>query len=291
MIKHLFTTILILCGACLSAESSVPTILVSVSPHKFFVEKIAGDTVTIQLMVPAGSSAHTYEPSPKQMISAGRADIWFCLGESFERRAGPSLQAHNPKLEIVDLRQGLEMITADPLSGNTCCCCHANGQDLHIWLSARQAKIQARTITDALSHRYPQHAAQYRLALVTFTQELDALDKEISALLRPLKQRMILVSHPAYAYFCRDYELTQLSIECEGRDPSPQQMTNILNRARTAGIQRVFIQAQYSNKGAYLFGKELHAEVVMLDPYAESYMTSMLEIAHQFSLSKTEEKL
>lgn len=256
-------------------------ILVSVAPHRFFVNKIAGDTVTVGLMVPAGASSHTFEPSPKQMIAASKADLWFRLGESFETRAIKALTSHNPNLKIVDLRQNVDMITADPHSG--CCCCHANSQDLHIWLSARQAKIQAATIAKALGELYPENAALYQKRLQAFSQELDTLDQQISTLLKPLSNRLIMVSHPAYAYFARDYNLGQLSIEFEGKDPTPYQLNTILNKARAAHTRKVYIQAQYSSKGARLIAKELNAEVVQLDPYAENYIQSMLDIATQFS--------
>ncbi len=287
-IRTLLFSCLLMLPASLAFTDTAPSrhVLVSVAPHKFFVEKIADGTVTIGLMVPAGSSAHTFEPTPKQMMAASQADLWFCLGESFETRAIKALTAHNPNLQIIDLRQGVDMISADPHSGSTCHCCHANGQDLHIWLSARQAKIQAATIATALSQRYPEHAARYQTALAAFVLELDKLDSQIQAILKPLKQRMVMVSHPAYAYFCRDYDLTQLSIEFEGKDPTPYQLTAILNKARAAHIKKVFIQAQYSSKGARLFAKELGAEVVMLDPYAEDYLNSMLEIARRFATNE-----
>lgn len=257
-------------------------VLVSVAPHKFFAEKIGGDTITVGLMVPAGASSHTYEPTPKQMITASRADIWFCIGESFEERAIRSLTAYNSTMQIVNMRKNVDMINADPQSGH-CCCCHANSQDLHFWLSARQAKIQANTIAEVLSERYPEHAVTYRQRLASLVQELDALDQEIIALLKPLKNRNILVSHPAYAYFCRDYNLNQMSIEFEGKDPTPQQLTMLLQRARAASIHKVLIQAQYPSKGARLFAQQVNATVIMLDPYAEDYMNSMREIAQQIA--------
>jgi zinc transport system substrate-binding protein len=92
-----------------------------------------------------------------------------------------------------------------------------------------------------------------------------------------------MVSHPAYAYFCRDYQLKQLSIEFEGKDPSPRQLTSVLTRARQAGIKTVFIQMQYNNKGAQLIAKELGAKIVTLDPYAENYFIMMREIASHFA--------
>ncbi|HEV8051003.1 MAG TPA: zinc ABC transporter substrate-binding protein [Parachlamydiaceae bacterium] len=281
MLKKLFIAInLLMCSFSLEAKDA-PTILVSIAPYKHFVEKIAGDTVNVNLMVPAGASAHTYEPTPKQMMAAGKAAAWFVIGESFESRVIPSLKAYHPDMAIIDLRQGVDMINADPETG--CCCCHANSQDLHIWLSARQVEIQVRTIATALSKLYPENAQRYQNGYELLIQELKALDQEITVLLKPLNSRLILVSHPAYAYFCRDYQLKQMSIEFEGKDPTPQQLTNILNRARQAHVKKVYIQIQYNSKGARLFAKELGAEIVMLDPYSENYFDSMREIARKFA--------
>lgn len=276
-----FCLLFIFCLFNFSLQAETPTVLVSVAPYKLFVEKIAGDTVNVNLMVPAGASAHTYEPTPRQMITAGKAVAWFTIGESFEGRVIPALKSHHPDMAIVDLRQGVDMITADPLTG--CCCCHANSQDLHIWLSPKQVQIQARTIALALSKLFPEHQARYQDGLNQLLQELTKLNQQISELLAPLKDRLILVSHPAYAYFCRDYNLQQLSIEFEGKDPTPLQLTNLLNQTRAAKIRKVFIQPQYNNKGARIFAKELGAEIVTLDPYSEHYFDSMLEIAKQFS--------
>lgn len=283
MFKRLYLAVaLVLLSFNLSLNAQeVPSVLVSVAPYKLFVEKIAGETVNVNLMVPAGASSHTYEPTPKQMIGASKAAAWFCIGESFENRAIPSLKAHHPQMAIIDLRQGVDVIKSDPHTG--CCCCRASGHDLHIWMSPKQVEIQARTIAKALMQLFPHNASQYQKGLEQLISELEGLDKEIKTLLEPLKDRLILVSHPAYAYFCRDYHLQQMSIEFEGKDPTPQQLTQILNRAREAHIKRIYIQIQYNSKGARLFAKELGAEVVMLDPYSEHYFDSMMEIAREFA--------
>lgn len=262
-------------------------VLVSVAPHKFFVEKIAGDTVTVELMVPAGASSHTFEPTPKQMLNATHADLWFQIGEGFEPRASRALMSHNSGMQLVDLRKGLDLITDSDCSQGHCHHCadhvHADCVDPHFWLSARQAKIQAKTIAEALSRRYPQNSDLYAQNLKAFVQQLDSLDSEITTLLAPLKNRTVMVSHPAYAYFCRDYNLKQLSIEFEGKDPSPQQLTKILTQARKENIKTIFIQMQYNNKGARLIANEIGAKVVTLDPYAEQYIETMRDIARHFA--------
>jgi zinc transport system substrate-binding protein len=261
--------------------ADVPYVLVSVAPPKFFVEKIAKNTVEVQLMVPAGASAHTYEPTPKQMMAVSKANIWFRIGEPFENRAIQALKSHHPNIEIVDLRQGLDLISAD--QGHVHCgCCHGS-VDLHFWLSARQAQIQAQTIADALTKAFPGHANFYQANLQTFQQELKELDEKIKSILEPLQNRNILVSHPAYAYFCRDYGLQQHAIEVEGKDPTPQQMTRLLNLARQLNARAIFIQMQYNNKAAKLVAEALGAHLIVLDPYSERYIATMLEIAHAFA--------
>jgi zinc transport system substrate-binding protein len=264
-----------------SAYADTPYVLVSVAPHKFFVEKIAKNTVEVHLMVPAGASAHTYEPTARQMLTASKANLWFRIGEPFENRAIQALKSHHPNLEIIDLRDGLNLISTE--HGHRHCGCDHGSVDLHFWLSARQAQIQAQTIADALSKTFPGYANFYQTNLQTFQQELKELDEKIQSILAPLQDRNILVSHPAYAYFCRDYELEQHAIEVEGKDPTPQQMTKLINLARQLNSRAIFIQMQYNNKAAKLVADTLGAHLIVLDPYSEYYLTSMLEIAHAFA--------
>lgn len=262
-------------------QGELPYILVSVAPHKYFVEKIAGDTLKVGLIVPAGASAHTYEPSPKQMLRASTASIWFRIGEIFETKAIRAIQDHQPNLKVIDLRQGLDLIGGAEECGHSHC--HCNAMDLHFWLSPRLGQIQAETIAKTLIDTYPEHAELYKTRLKIFQQELQKLDEKIKSILTTIPNRHILVSHPAYAYFCRDYDLKQFSIECEGKDPSPQQLTQLLRDARQYKIKTIFIQSQYSNKGARLVAEAIGARVMNLDPYAENVPTSLLEIAQAFA--------
>lgn len=279
----LFLVILFFFSSSQTAEGLSHYVLVSVAPYKFFVDKIAGNTVKTGMMVPAGASAHTYEPTPKEMLAASQADVWFLIGESFESRAVRAIQSHHPSLVLVDLRKGVNLISSDPNHLHHHGCNNPNCQDLHIWLSPRQAQIQARTIADALSELYPENKDLYQANLKQFLAELEQLNGEITAQLQPLEQRTIMVSHPAYAYFARDYNLKQLSIEFEGKDPTPRQLTKVINEARNDGISTIFIQMQYNNKGAKLIANQLGAKIVTLDPYSENYIESMREIARNFA--------
>lgn len=282
--RTLLSFIFLFCSFIEINGAEKPIAIVSVAPHKFFVEKIAGDTVKVIVIVPATSTPHSYEPSPRQIMEAAKADVWFRIGEGFEKKAIQALQAYRPQMKIVDLRYKLPLIPAPHHchSGN---CCSADGADLHIWLSLKMAQIEAETIAASLQTLYPQNKDFYQENLVKFLGELQTRDNRFKELFANDKGRVVMVSHPAYAYFCRDYDLQQLSIEVEGKEPTPQTMNKILERARGLKINTVFTQAQYGIKGATLIAELLSAKVVDLNPYAEDYLKSMDDIADAFSTS------
>ncbi len=265
-----------------SEEGLSHHVLVSVAPYKYFVEQIAGDTVSIGVMVPAAASIHTYEPTPKEMVAASKADAWFFIGEAFESKAIEALKNHHPSIKLYDLRNGVDLIQSQ---------CHhhhhhkgcMHGADLHIWLSPKEAKKQAVDIAKGLMEVYPRHKDLYKANLEKFLVQLDELNAYIAGLMRTVSPRTIMVSHPAYGYFCRDYDLQQVSIEFEGKDPTPQQLTRVLNVARKDNIHTIYIQKQYNNKGAKLIADYLGAAIVNLDPYSEDYVESLRYIARQFA--------
>jgi zinc transport system substrate-binding protein len=253
-----------------------PLVLVTVAPYKYFVDKISQGEVDVQLLVPSGASSHTYEPTPKQIIKASKADIWFVIGEPFEAKAFPLFKKHNPKMMSADLREGVSLIKEVG-------CPHAGCIDPHFWLSPKVSKKQVEVIGNTLKKRYPEKASLFAKNQELLEKELEAIDQELEGKLKNLKNRYVMISHPAYAYLARDYGLIQIPIEFEGRDPTPKQLGRILDSAKKAEVHTLFTQPQYSDKGAQLIAKEMSAKVVSLDPYAENYPKMMSEIGDAFS--------
>jgi len=256
------------------------TVLVSINPYKDIIRRIAGETVQVIVLVPPGANMHTFEPTPKQMMNVSQADLWFRMGESFEEKALSSLKSYHDTLQIIDLRDGVELMCSTPQS--TCPHCR-EGCDLHFWLDPILMKQQAKKIAQALTKAYPENAEIYRQNLQKLDNDLDQLDDEIQAVLKPMKNRAIFVSHPAFSYFAKRYNLVQYAIEFEGRDPTPQQLTKILETARENNVKTIFIQKQFNNKGARLVAQQFGARLVMLDPYADDYILEMRKTATEFS--------
>ncbi|MEC7840535.1 MAG: zinc ABC transporter substrate-binding protein [Chlamydiota bacterium] len=260
------------------AADKTPKVLVSIAPHRAFVREIAGNTIDVQVIVPAGASSHSFEPTPRQMVDAGKADMWFRVGESFEARFADVIRSYHPEMKMVNMRDGVSMIKAEKCHGHQC---SHDFEDVHIWLSPKEVKVQAETISRALSAMYPENAQLYAKNKSNFLKKLDALDADIRKILSDCNSRILLVSHPAYAYFARDYGFTQLSVEFEGKDPTPQQLTNLIKRAKEAKVGIIFTQPQHSNKGALLIARHLNAKVENIDPYAENYFDNMRSLAEK----------
>ncbi|NGX60822.1 MAG: putative periplasmic iron-binding protein [Chlamydiae bacterium] len=249
-------------------------VLVSVAPQKYLVERIGCNEVEVQVLVPAGASPHTYEPSPKQVIKAQEGEIWFRIGEGFERQILPVLS----KIEVVDQRDGLPLLEA-----NGCSCCAKEGHDPHIWLSPALLKKLARQIEETLSTHDPENRLAYSHNLRHLEEDLDRQHEWILSQLAGLEGKSLLVSHPAFGYFCHDYHLNQLSIEMEGREPTPRYLIHLVDKARSEKIQTVFLQKQYNTKGGKRIARELNAETVYLDPYAENVLENLFAITEAFA--------
>lgn len=274
MFRYLLLSLVFLTSCLFSTEK--PRVLVSVAPYTYFVKQIGSDLVDVSLMVPEGASAHTYEPTAKEMMAASQAEIWFRIGEPFETKALSALKSVNPQMEVVDLREGISLLHGS--------CKHAHpggrcGDDLHLWLSPKIAKIQAKTISEGLSKKFPQYKNQFEQGLNRFLEALTQLDLFIAQTLTPVKNRTLIVSHPAYAYFCQDYGFKQLSIEFEGRDPTAKQLTELLTRAKASQATYILTQPQYSDKAARLIAGQIGAKLISLDPYSEDYEATLRLIA------------
>ncbi len=271
------TTLALFCACAkknqTSAAPSKPIVLVSIAPYQMFVERIAKGLVDVRAIVPQGANAHSYEPTPRQVESIRESSLWFRIGEPFET---PLLKLFEAPQKIIDLREGVDLIHTHEMS---CSHCHMDHQDRHIWMSPKQAKTQAAAIAEMLKELLPEHTAAFEENLQALLCDLEALDAEIRQALSRVKDGVILVSHPAFGYFCRDYELEQLSVEYEGKDPRPRQLEAILRKAISHRPEAAIALPQHNNKGAQMLAEELRLPIKLIDPYSPDYFETMRALA------------
>ena len=255
-----------------SPAPSKPIVLVSIPPYLDFVQRIAGETVTAISLVPVGANPHIYEPTPKEMEQFRLAALWLRLGEPSDQKAYRILKESS--MHIADITQGLKLL---PLAHSTCSQAHPHNesQDLHVWLSPKLAAHQAEGIASHLGVLLPENKEKYERALSILLKDLKSIDEEISTLLASKSGSTLLVSHPAFAYFCNDYKLKQLSIEIDGKEPLPKDILSLLSCIKTYNIRSILTEPQYSNKAARLIAEHLQLPTYEVDPYAQDYFKNL----------------
>lgn len=249
-------------------EAQKPHILVSLPPYQGFVQRVVGDFCEVYSIVPVGADPHTYEPTMHQMERMRHAPLWFSMGEAFERKLSPLLSS---TLQV-DLSEVVEMI---PLPG----CC-GQDKDRHVWLSPKKAGEQVSAIVEMLCISFPEHKEAFVENGHKLQEDLLALDSEIRALAGEQKKRVLLVSHPAFAYFCQEYGIEQLSVEQEGKEVRPHHITKILQEALQKQVQVAITLPQHNNKGTQSLAEKLHLPVRMVDPYSPEYFSTLRNLAN-----------
>ncbi len=257
------------------------TVFVSILPQAYFLERIGGNRVHVEVLVGEGQSPHTYEPTPKQMARLTGAKAWFLIGVGFEKGLVQKIGRSHRDLVLVDTRQGVPLRSLaghdhrDDGHGRAREGRHAEMPDPHVWMSPKLVQIQAQNIHDALCRLDPDHRQSYGANLQSFREDLDRLDARIARSLAPIRGRKMYVFHPAFGYFADAYGLIQVPIEIEGKEPGARQLANLIERAKTDGVRVIFVQKQFSDKSAGVVAKAIGGAVVPIDPLAKDYLANL----------------
>jgi zinc transport system substrate-binding protein len=253
---------------------------VSILPEAFFVERIGGDHVSVEVLVGPGQSPHSYEPTPRQLTRLAGARVFFAIGVPFEKALLARIKRSFPGVEVVDTRAGIELREAEEHDGHDD---DAGGPDPHVWLNPRNARLIAASIRDALVRLDPAHAADYRANFDALAAQLDALDARLAKALAPLAGRRFYVFHPAFGYFGQAYGLTQVAVETGGREPSPRELAALIESAKADGVRVIFVQPQFSKSSAEAVARAIGGVVAPVDPLAKDYIANLERLAAALS--------
>jgi zinc transport system substrate-binding protein len=271
-------------------EKQTMKVLVSINPYKYFVDKISGGMVEVMVLIPPGTSPHAYDPTPRQLVEIGEADLYFTNGLlSFEQAWMERMKHQHAGVSMINLSDELQIIEGGDVHN-----CdhdhnhehhhhHQTSSDPHTWVSAVNAQIFAQRIYDALKATYPEHEAVFTANFTALQNEILSLHREIDNMLADLPSRSFMIFHPALAYFARDFGLNQISIEFEGKEPSPKQLRASVDQAKAENIKSVIIQKEFDKDNAKIIAGEIGGDVLQIDPLDENWPRSMKQIAAAIS--------
>ena len=247
------------------------TVTVTISPYKYFVDQIAKGKVDVNVMVSNGNNPETYEPYAQQMMELSKSALYLKVGSiGFEQTWMKKLQDNAPDMKVIDTSVGIK--PAKTPGGNI---------DPHVWMSCSNARIIASNILKALCELEPKNKAFFEK---NYQSLLSIIDKRDSTIKESFKKdpdlvRKFVIYHPILTYFARDYQLEQLALEEEGREPSAAQLKSLIERARKEKIKFCLIQAEFANRNTTTFINESHTKPMNINPLQDDWNRAMQEAA------------
>lgn len=268
-------------------------VTVSIQPQVFFLEKIGGEKVSINLLVPAGRNPATYAPTPLQIAKLVKSALYFAIGMPFENRLMPKIKNIARNTRIIETQQNIQKrqlenhFDADQHHEHeadeeeTSDQDHQIGYDPHIWLNPLLVKTLAETIKNALSEYDPSGTTFYHQNYLNFLSELDQLHSKLKLILAPLSGKTIYVFHPSYGYFTDAYGLRQKAIELEGKRPKAKELAQFIKTAKKENVRVIFVQPQFDRNTARKIASSIKGKVITLDPLAEKYLQNLETMAQK----------
>ncbi|MCB1116002.1 MAG: zinc ABC transporter substrate-binding protein [Chlamydiia bacterium] len=260
--------------------SKNPDVVVSIPPYVFLVQEIAGDTLTVASALGEFFDPHNGEVKPSQMKMVQNATLFIGVGESYEQKLVNAILSSANKVKILEMDQRVPLLAmsqdtrfVDPCSSLKYP--KVETKDLHFWLSPSHLVLQVNVLVEALSELKPEYKTFYEDNGKVLIEQIQALNDLLKQQLRPYEGKAIMISHAALGYFCHDYHLTQIAIECEGKSPLPKDVEKTLALAKKEEVICAFTAPQFDNKGAELIAKDLGVPIYSFNPLAEDILTTL----------------
>lgn len=168
------------CGAEAAEETDGISVVATVFAPYDFARQLVGDRGEVTLLLPPGSEAHSYEPSPKDIIEIQNCDVFIYVGGVSDAWVTDVLESVGDGVRTVTLMDCVELLEEEHVEGMEIDEHeHDDGEveyDEHVWTSPRNAKLICEKIAAALSEADPEGEAEYSAALEGYCAELDELD-------------------------------------------------------------------------------------------------------------------
>lgn len=294
--KILMTALLLLSlltapAAALSEDSRLHIVALNF-PAYDFSRQIAGDRAQVTLLLPPGMDAHSFEPSPRDLILVQGADLLVYNGgigdhwvegllSAMGQDAPPALAmmglVDTVSEELVTGMEDAEHAHEDPAGeeaehggdadshGETP---EARDLDEHVWTSPRNAILIALGIADALSGLDPEGADTYERNFLAYEAQLKQLDADFRALVDGAPRRVIVLGDRfPMRYFTMEYGLDYYAAfpGCSAQtEPSARTIAFLMDKVREEKLPVVFYIELSNQKSARLIAAETGATPLLL---------------------------
>ncbi len=279
------TGLLLLLFSCGEDRSGKPVIAVSFDSQKELVERITGDDYEVVALLPPGSDPELFDPDMRTMKALERAEIYLTTSTlGFETQVGERIKANYPDLKVVDLTEGIDILMhthgVAAASSHASAVDHADNQhddhhdshghgheahpvgDPHLLSSIANARQVASNINKAVKELNQSRNRIYQARFEALDEELSRRQVRTDSLLKSASKigATFVVMHPSLSYYARDYSMTQIPLEVDGKEATPRQLEERLEMAAAAGPEVLFYEEGHSETQAKELARSLGIE-------------------------------
>lgn len=235
-------------------------VAVSFNAMKEFTQAVGKDKINITTIIPDGTEPHDFQPTTNNMKELQQANVFIYNGFGMEPWAEKTLKSIDKKdLVAVNASQGIDpIVLTDEKERKE----HGN-YDPHCLLSLVNAQIEVKNIADALAKADPKNADFYQKNAADYNAQLQQLYTEYKAKFQSVPNKQFVTGHAAFGYLCRDFGLTQTSVESVFADgePTTQQLANLVEYCKTHHVKTIFTEDMVSPKTSQTLANEVGASV------------------------------
>ena len=232
----------------------------TIYPLYSIVKEVGGDRVQLNNLIPFGTDPHEFEPTPKDMITLSKSNLFITSSSVMEPWAKKIVQANNLQDITVDMSKFVTIKKHKSFKeGKTF--------DPHYWLSFDNYIKMIKEIKSLLIKKDPKNSAVYAKNAKNYLEKVKALQSKYETL-KSCKNKKVIVNHDAFGYLADDYGIKQYSISGMSPDeqPSAKQIAQLIKIAKKEHIHTVFFEKFASDKVAKTIAREAGATSEELSP-------------------------
>ena len=264
--------VVLLMAACGNKDSGKPTLMVSIPPQKYLLDRIVGDRWAVECMLEKATSAESYDPEMSQMVKLERCRAYFTVGNlGFERLVADKAGT------VVDASKGIATIS-DGHSHHS-----SEEADPHVWMSVANMRVMAKNMAEALIDIDNDNKDYYQANYKKLDTELAAFGNSLHKRLKESAGQTFVVWHPALSYLARDYGLRQISVEYEGKEAPIGFIADKIAEAQRRHARVFFIQKGTDSRQASAVCSRIGLRQVEINPLSYEWKREMEHIANELA--------
>ncbi|MGG2066102.1 metal ABC transporter substrate-binding protein [Bacillus sp. S14(2024)] len=234
-------------------------------PMYDFTKNVVGSNGTVDVLIPAGTEPHDFEPTPKDIAKIESADVFVYNSDSMETWVPKVLKSlDNKNIKVVDASKGISLMEGTAEEDTE----QKHPMDPHVWLDPVLAQKEVENIKQAVIEADQTHKQDYEKNTDQFTAKLKDLDNEFRTTLGNAKRKEFVTQHAAFGYLAKEYGLTQIPIAglAPDQEPSPAKLAELQKYVKDNNIKVIYFEEIASPKIAKTLADETGAKTVVLSP-------------------------